>query len=435
MSDNNKRFSYTSRLFDRAQTCELSDDFTLPDYMPAVGRVLSCTAAVGTPTLYLGGGSAEYAGGIRYSILYESAEDSSLQVLRKTTEVCELCEFTQEQFSAIESVTLSAKTRVETIVRSEISASLTDFSKSSGKINLKGEITLRMLYISDSSSGECDRFVYVFPFTQTLDSKDNDWDISDIRLDVLNFDLLLKTEMLSDDPTLSIDVKLCASVMGYKKHEITYICDAYSTCDNVELSHDTMTLCKNIHPLSANATVKAPVYLGDRKLCKILDIFCENPIMNSEITSGKIRFYGKVNLCVLGYSEDGELVCVERQVEAEHTETLDCDYSYAKHICASVSSLSFRMTDNNELELRLDLRLSAVLHVDETVYKVNSVESTGNFASPMGDNALILYYADKDEKVWDIAKRYSTSMTSICEENDITDEVLSSQKMLLILKS
>lgn len=78
MSDNNKKFSYTSRLFDRAQTCELSDDFTLPDYMPAVGRVLSCSAVAGTPTLYLGGGSAEYAGGIRYSVLYESAEDSSL---------------------------------------------------------------------------------------------------------------------------------------------------------------------------------------------------------------------------------------------------------------------------------------------------------------------------------------------------------------------
>ena len=60
MSDNNKRFSYSSRLFDRTQTCELSDDFTLPYYMPAVGRVLSCSAVAGTPTLYLGGGSAEY---------------------------------------------------------------------------------------------------------------------------------------------------------------------------------------------------------------------------------------------------------------------------------------------------------------------------------------------------------------------------------------
>ena len=77
MSDK-KRFSYTSRLFDRPQTSELSDDFTLPDYMPAIGRVLSCNAVTGTPTLYLGGGSAEFAGGIRYSVLYESAEDSSL---------------------------------------------------------------------------------------------------------------------------------------------------------------------------------------------------------------------------------------------------------------------------------------------------------------------------------------------------------------------
>lgn len=74
----NDKFTYTSRLFDRAQVCELSDDFTLPDYMPAIGRVISCNAAVATPTLYLGGGSAEYAGGIRYSVFYESPDDSSL---------------------------------------------------------------------------------------------------------------------------------------------------------------------------------------------------------------------------------------------------------------------------------------------------------------------------------------------------------------------
>ena len=78
MSDNNKRFSYTSRLFDRAQTCELSDDFTLPDYMPAVGRVLSCTATAAQPTLYLSAGGVECSGGVRYSLLYESADDGSL---------------------------------------------------------------------------------------------------------------------------------------------------------------------------------------------------------------------------------------------------------------------------------------------------------------------------------------------------------------------
>ncbi len=72
------RFDYTAHAFDRTETCELSDDHTLPDYMPAVGRVLSCTATAAQPTLYLGAGGVECAGGVRYSLLYESADDGSL---------------------------------------------------------------------------------------------------------------------------------------------------------------------------------------------------------------------------------------------------------------------------------------------------------------------------------------------------------------------
>ena len=79
MNENlNGRFDFTARIIDRAETCDLSDDYTLPDYMPAIGRVISCTATVAPPTLYLGGGNLEFAGGIRYRLLYESAEDSSL---------------------------------------------------------------------------------------------------------------------------------------------------------------------------------------------------------------------------------------------------------------------------------------------------------------------------------------------------------------------
>lgn len=72
------KFDYTTHVFDRGEICDLSDDYTLPDYMPAVGKVLSCTATAAQPTLYYGAGGAECAGGLRYSLLYESAEDGSL---------------------------------------------------------------------------------------------------------------------------------------------------------------------------------------------------------------------------------------------------------------------------------------------------------------------------------------------------------------------
>ncbi len=80
------KFTYRARVFDRAEPCELSDDYTLPDYMPAVGRVLSCTACVAPPALYIASGSIEYAGGMRYRLMYESADDSSLWCAELPTE-------------------------------------------------------------------------------------------------------------------------------------------------------------------------------------------------------------------------------------------------------------------------------------------------------------------------------------------------------------
>ena len=79
MNENmNVTFDYSARILERTEICDLSDDYTLPDYMPAIGRVISCTATAAPPALYLGGGNAEFAGGVRYLLHYESAEDSTL---------------------------------------------------------------------------------------------------------------------------------------------------------------------------------------------------------------------------------------------------------------------------------------------------------------------------------------------------------------------
>ena len=74
----NGRFDYSAQILDGNEICDLSDDYTLPDYMPAVGRVISCSASVAPPALYSTGGTIEYAGGIRYRLLYESADDKSV---------------------------------------------------------------------------------------------------------------------------------------------------------------------------------------------------------------------------------------------------------------------------------------------------------------------------------------------------------------------
>ena len=46
--------------------------------------------------------------------------------------------------------------------------------------------------------------------------------------------------------------------------------------------------------------------------------------------------------------------------------------------------------------------------------------------------ALTLYFAEKGESLWDIAKEYNTKQQSIFEENSLEKDILDSSKMLLI---
>ena len=48
------------------------------------------------------------------------------------------------------------------------------------------------------------------------------------------------------------------------------------------------------------------------------------------------------------------------------------------------------------------------------------------------DSALCIYYADQQESVWDIAKKYNSSVAAVMEENGLDHDILSQRTMLLI---
>ncbi|MBQ6212527.1 MAG: LysM peptidoglycan-binding domain-containing protein, partial [Ruminococcus sp.] len=49
-----------------------------------------------------------------------------------------------------------------------------------------------------------------------------------------------------------------------------------------------------------------------------------------------------------------------------------------------------------------------------------------------GDYAIKLYFGNENESIWDIAKRYSTSVEAVMEENELSGERLENGGMLLI---
>ena len=47
-------------------------------------------------------------------------------------------------------------------------------------------------------------------------------------------------------------------------------------------------------------------------------------------------------------------------------------------------------------------------------------------------SSLFIYYAVKGEKLWDIARKYKTTVSKIMAENDVSQESIPENKALLI---
>ena len=64
-------------VLDRMLTGEIATEYSMPDYQPEIRRLLRVNATVMPPATYVGAGSAELSGTVRYDILY-SAPDGQL---------------------------------------------------------------------------------------------------------------------------------------------------------------------------------------------------------------------------------------------------------------------------------------------------------------------------------------------------------------------
>lgn len=366
------------------------------------------------------------------SVCSDSSYDD-LQIKTHSEDICELCEFAQELVNISEAVSVRTDKNLESIVRSELNALLTDVSVTGEKITLKGEMTLRLLYICDVATGETDRFVYVFPFTQTLSTANPDTTVRDIRLQVLSYELLLRNELVTEEPVVNLEAKLSVSLMGYKSDRITYIADAYSTCNCTDLSFANAKIISDIETLTTSSALKSSLSLGDKNISRILDIFTEECYVNSFIKDSTLHHTGNVNVCILACTDEGEIISLERQVEVHTEESLQKPYTDVTDSSCMVTSVSFRLSDDNSMELRLDVRFSTIVCNLCSFRQVTQVLYDDK--EPVGKNCpLTLYYAHKGECVWDIAKRYHAHMDTLCSENSVSEETLSDDRMLLVIR-
>ena len=84
------------------------------------------------------------------------------------------------------------------------------------------------------------------------------------------------------------------------------------------------------------------------------------------------------------------------------------------------------------IEIRGELKICGAAIFENRINVVKNVNVFEDKPIPPENFALTLYFANKGEKLWDIAKSHNTRLGLLLSENPEENQVLEAPKMLLI---
>lgn len=323
---------------------------------------------------------------------------------------------------------------IRTIIRSDASAAVTDCKIVSNKAVIKGDLAVSILYSSDT-----DRALHVFesvlPISQIVDIEGINEDCCCvIDADVITLDVKPRTGMNGETRAIGLSAKILVSITAYCNAEVPVMYDVYCTKCCVNSTKDTVTFERMASEIRESFECRKSLELPADSISTVLDMWCDSSVDTVRCEDKKLIIAGKVVICMLGEDSEGSPAYFERPVDYEYSH--DLDSAPEEYRCTpSVVSLasSYNMTAPGSVEVKVELNISAEVFEIFRKAVIVSAEAGEDEASDMQSRAaLIIYYAEAGEKLWDIAKFYNTSIDEVMSLNGIGEEVLSENAMLLI---
>ena len=365
--------------------------------------------------------------------LYHPDENEKIECDVRKIKVTALNSLSQSQFSVCDEISISNKPNIEAILTSDVKANITEYKVVSEKLMLKGELWVKLLYLSNIEKGDLQQLDYILPFSQIIDCVNlKEEDIIKVSMNLMCFDMHLKNDVLGENPLISLDAKISVTTYGYTEIEPNIINDAYSTEIVTEIEKNTIPLFTDLTVLKDTFMLKESLSLEDIKISEICEMGCDNIQLTPTLSGDTVTLNGKINVSVLALDQEKIPLYFERSIDI--TKEIQGNFS-ANTVLDSefeVVSMSYRLGEENNLELRCEIKYSIMTGNKENFVIVSKI--IGNEDNPIRKNkcALTLYYAQIGENLWDIAKSYNTKVDMIYEENNLENNVLENQQMLLI---
>lgn len=304
------------------------------------------------------------------------------------------------------------------------------------KVVIKGELNAEILYLED---GVITHLNGDIPFTEVFDVDG----LTPQMHTMVKYNLTSSDfEVLSTDQgsVLSYEGTVEAVIKGYEEKNYDLITDVYSPDYKLSISKADVDCVELKDSIVKSFSVNENVLVEDTyEIEKIYNFSAKPFIDNVSCHDGFCIFNGYSQVKFL-YS-DVENTDRINGLNTKIPFSLKVESSYINgntiaNYTIRVLHSGFVLKSGKDIEVRMVIELESVFY-DELKHNVLSGISFDEDAkiNKKAQSGITIYYADEKEELWDIAKRYNTTVDEILTLNNLDeDTVLKKRQQLIITK-
>lgn len=343
-------------------------------------------------------------------------------------------------FKVKENITLPmVNDSVGRIIWYELETENMEFRVRDNEVGIKGELTVFCIYTSEQMESNINFYTEKLPFANKItlnDSMENAY--PDINMTISEKSLKIRTDNNGEMRILEAEIIADLDIKAYGEENCEILSDAYSPKYELIFSKEKV-LCESvIMKNNMQCRVDKSFKVSETDIVKILNatgvVYIED-IVNTE---EGVRIEGSVTIDVLCLRDDSDNRIKFIRYKIPFSQKISDIEQNDKYIytCKTEGMRVNTNFTNGEIEIRciMSIDIMVTCPIEENVI-TDIAEGKTNYDKLKKLPAVTGYLVKSDDTMWDIAKRYGTTVGKIMKMNNLDSEEIRAGMKLLIIKS
>lgn len=335
----------------------------------------------------------------------------------------------------------SNKPNIHTILWKDMQVRALDIRGMEGKIAVKGELFVFTLYSGDDEDQPLQYLEQAIPWQQEVDCPGCTLEmIPNIEVTMLQNTLEVAPDADGEERVLQMDMVLELDMKLYRETSSNLIQDVYAPNKNYVLTKAPKALesllVKNFSKCRVNDRINVPE--PSNKILQLCHSEGTVKIDFMKVVENGIQVEGIVKLRILYIISDDEMPFYSMETAIPFTHVVEapginqmCKY----YLRGDIEQLSATMIDSNDIEVKAVINLNAIVMREHTMEIVSEIrEEPLDMEEVRNMPGIVCYLVQDGDTLWDIAKRFYTTVDEICELNELKSEIVKPMDSLLLVK-